>query len=286
MTKLVITEYIKTQYKKSLKKSLLTPKKKVFTARSKRFFTFLKTDLGICTNREIYNLLMSDNIHKYIREYSEHHTDEKNYEIYNDVRKVWAKELVKYTTSVCPYCNRNYIANFSDYGTTVELDHFFPKTKYPYLAINIYNLIPSCHTCNHQKNEKKLKIYPYKDSLNNYILFTYTVHKLPLKIDNIKLNLKIINNTRKNRKKVNNYNNILHISDLYQNHKDTVLELIQKREIYPDSYIDELYRNYSFFNNREDILRLITGGYVDDKDLGKRPLSKLIKDISKELELI
>ncbi|WP_323658038.1 hypothetical protein [Aliarcobacter butzleri] len=42
----------------------------------------------------------------------------------------------------------------------------------------------------------------------------------------------------------------------------------------------------SLFKNREDLLRLITGGYIDDTDINKRPLSKLIKDISEELELI
>jgi hypothetical protein len=50
----------------------------------------------------------------------------------------------------------------------------------------------------------------------------------------------------------------------------------------------ELMQNYegTLFKNEEDILRLITCGYVDDKDLHKRPLSKLIKDISEELELL
>ncbi|MDK2051272.1 hypothetical protein ACOTWK_10105 [Aliarcobacter butzleri] len=40
------------------------------------------------------------------------------------------------------------------------------------------------------------------------------------------------------------------------------------------------------FKNREDVLRHITGGYIDDMDINKRPLSKLIKDISEELDLI
>jgi hypothetical protein len=47
-------------------------------------------------------------------------------------------------------------------------------------------------------------------------------------------------------------------------------------------------QNYegSLFKNREDLMRLITCGYVNDEDLHKRPLSKLIKDISEELELL
>jgi len=53
------------------------------------------------------------------------------------------------------------------------------------------------------------------------------------------------------------------------------------------SYLDELLTQYegTLFKNREDLQRLISGGYVSDEEIGKRPLSKLIKDISGELGL-
>ena len=78
------------------------------------------------------------------------------------------------------------------------------------------------------------------------------------------------------------------LEDIYKEHKDIVLELIQKAEIYNESYIDELFNRYegTLFKSREDLLRLITCGYVTDEEINKRPLSKLIKDISEELELI
>lgn len=40
------------------------------------------------------------------------------------------------------------------------------------------------------------------------------------------------------------------------------------------------------FKNKEDLLRLIFGGYIADEELGKRPLSKLTKDILEQLEII
>lgn len=81
-----------------------------------------------------------------------------------DYRKVTQKIRVKHISnlniSVCPYCNRNYIINFDENGkTTAELDHFFSKSKYPYLAICVYNLIPSCHTCNQRKSDSSKEIY-------------------------------------------------------------------------------------------------------------------------------
>ncbi|MBE0497521.1 MAG: hypothetical protein IBX45_13980, partial [Campylobacterales bacterium] len=71
-------------------------------------------------------------------------------------------------------------------------------------------------------------------------------------------------------------------------HKDIVLELIQKSYMYNESYLDELMQNYegSLFKNREDLLRLVFGGYIADEDLGKRPLSKLTKDILEQFDII
>lgn len=53
---------------------------------------------------------------------------------------------------VCPYCNRCLIEPINDGAgkkTVVgELDHFYCKSKYPYLAVSLYNLVPSCGICN------------------------------------------------------------------------------------------------------------------------------------------
>jgi hypothetical protein len=51
---------------------------------------------------------------------------------------------------ICPYCQLNHI-NFHE-GTHFQmrpaLDHFYPESLYPFLAISHYNLVPSCHQCN------------------------------------------------------------------------------------------------------------------------------------------
>ena len=58
--------------------------------------------------------------------------------------------------------------------------------------------------------------------------------------------------------------------------------------MYNDSYLDALMTQYegTLFKNKEVLLRLITCGYISDDEINKRPLSKLIKDISEELGLI
>jgi hypothetical protein len=39
------------------------------------------------------------------------------------------------------------------------------------------------------------------------------------------------------------------------------------------------------FRNREDLLRLVTTTFIDEKDLKNRPLAKLAKEISEQLDL-
>lgn len=215
-------------------------------------------------------------------------------DLYKVFRNKWAIELVQdLKINVCPYCNREYIFKFvnskkANAGVVATFDHYYSKTNYPFLAISFYNLIPCCHICNskfkHTKDFYTIPhLHPYEDDFNSLVKFQFTIKDNSFYYKHNGFDIKISSSNQK----VQNTIDTFRLNDLYQNHKDIVLELIQKRNIYPDSYIDELAQNYSgLFKNREDLLRLITCGYIENKDLDKRPLSKLIKDVSEELELI
>ena len=53
---------------------------------------------------------------------------------------------------VCPYCNRQYIFTIHKGNGRPQIDHFYPQEEYPYLSCSLYNFIPSCAQCNHQKS--------------------------------------------------------------------------------------------------------------------------------------
>ena len=215
----------------------------------------------------------------------------------NDKKPYRAYELIKsLDINTCPYCNRNTIYNLKQSKKrTSELDHFYPISKYPFLGLSFYNLIPCCKICNKIKldNSDKKYINPYDDrfDFNKNMKFTLKIKNSTFLFseDGFDLKYKFAKNVSSDEKRriVNNRKDF-ELKDLYSNHKDIALELIQKAQIYNESYIDELYQKYegTLFKNREDVLRHITGGYIEDKDINKRPLSKLIKDISEELELI
>ena len=156
-------------------------------------------------------------------------------------------------------------------------------------CLSFYNLIPSCILCNSRlKSTAKFSInshlHPYKDSFNDYAKFRLKIINSKFFYDEKGFDLKLETSDVKAEK----IKEAFALETLYQEHKDIALELIQKAQIYNESYIDELYQKYegTLFKNREDLLRLISGGYIEDKDINKRPLSKLIKDISEELDLI
>ncbi|QFR48295.1 hypothetical protein FJR48_00570 [Sulfurimonas lithotrophica] len=197
----------------------------------------------------------------------------------------------KLNINVCPYCNRNYtftVINDKEISRP-EFDHFYSKEKYPILALSFYNLIPSCHICNSTlKGREEFSInshiHPYLESFHQKTKFCFK----PLNADFLHNHESIKIRLFTTDKKALNSKKTFKLDEFYEHHRDMVVELIQKSAIYNESYIDELFNRYegTLFKNKEDLLRLITCGYITDEDINKRPLSKLIKDISEELKLI
>lgn len=75
--------------------------------------------------------------------------------------------------AVCPYCNNAILSR----NTNLQYDHYLEKDKFPYLRLNLYNLVPCCPNCN-QYRRKKIEIndfttyaYPFRDSIDKEAKF-------------------------------------------------------------------------------------------------------------------
>ncbi|MBP3206681.1 MAG: hypothetical protein J6M21_00295 [Campylobacter sp.] len=197
------------------------------------------------------------------------------------------KHIQNLGVKVCPYCNRNYVVNFKKNGKlerTAEFDHFYPKDQYPYFAVCIYNLIPCCHICNHRKsNSSKEILNPFKESFNDKVKITFNPNSHKFYHDEKEIKLEFISNDNKAK----NHIDIFNLKRLYRQHKDLVVELIQKAYIYNDSHLDELLHKYEgkLFKNKEDLIRLIIGVDYCDENINNRPFNKLMKDIADDLDL-
>lgn len=216
--------------------------------------------------------------------------------------------------NVCPYCNRIYTNTYysKDEGRTrPHLDHYYSKSIYPFLAISLYNLIPSCYSCNSNFKldkdfYKEPHFHPYENSMGKNIHFTLEPIKAKIDLAGKKRNgydleftkgkleafdLKVDTKKEKDHNLLtawDNSNKTFHLEEMYQTHKDILHEMIQKSKVYKEEYLDWLDKKYvgSIFKSRAEIEQMITGNYNTERDFEKRPLAKLTYDISKELKIL
>jgi len=197
--------------------------------------------------------------------------------------------------NVCPYCNKNYtytVINKKNKIVRPQFDHFISKEKYPILALSFYNLIPSCSDCNASIKGRKefgldTHLHPYVDDFN--AIKEFSTKGTLLSLVTKKSEFEIIFETREDvlselEKKADKVIEDFALREVYSKHKDIVLELLDKSRAYNDASIDNIKKDTKIFKEKEDILRLITCGYMEDEKLDQRPLSKLIKDIYEKLE--
>ena len=196
--------------------------------------------------------------------------------------------------NVCPYCNRQrtfVVKSGNNKITRPELDHFLPKSEHPILALSFYNLIPSCNVCNRDlKGEISFSyethLSPYeKNSKHELMKFDYR----PLSYEGaagiseeIKINVIPDNGLDAQlRRKVEGNINTFKYDAINENLKDTVQEIIYKRYISDDDYIQILKQTFPKINLSEsEAYKLAYGNFFDERDFAKRPLSKMTKDIA------
>ncbi|NRT72415.1 HNH endonuclease domain-containing protein [Clostridium beijerinckii] len=184
---------------------------------------------------------------------------------------------------VCPYCNRQYITPvFSDSGKMrADLDHFLPKSRYPYFSMSLYNLIPVCKSCNQSLKGSKESgfndINPYEDNLDDYFTFKADVFTSEISIEKVK----------GKTKDISLHTDKFKIEPLYNYHRNQVDELIRKRIAYPDKYIKKLFDdNRDYFKDENEIKQLLIGYIHDKSKLNDEAFLKLRRDIAEQLGFI
>lgn len=189
----------------------------------------------------------------------------------------------------CYYCNIDFINTFKKNNETKNaftLDHVLEKADYPFLALSLYNLVPSCYVCNSKVKDSKIPFDDFSPTNKDFDFDERVKFKSFISSPNLQIEkeqdfyIKLIENYSN---KYDKYIESLNLNDRYDYHKYKVLEMIQKRKEYPDSRIKELSDLTK--KTQEEVKQDLFGIYTSE-DLHKRPLSKLIKDISEELDLI
>lgn len=111
---------------------------------------------------------------------------------------------LRYNESLpCPYCNLETIEviEYTDDITLedkkqalLDLDHFYPRSRFPFFALSFFNLVPSCNKCN-QRIKKDLNfritthINPFDRAFDDY--FEFSTDK-PIQPNNVKNDFNVI----------------------------------------------------------------------------------------------
>lgn len=184
--------------------------------------------------------------------------------------------------TVCPYCNRNFV-NSTYKRTMCDLDHFYDKETYPILAVSFHNLVPVCHACNHAKAKESISYSPYNRKFNtdDLLTFDFFIDGMDFLSDNQQIGIEIeIDCSREFENNVKE----LKLREVYQIHSDIVQECIKKAILFNPEYMTDLFNAYNgLFESEEELYRIVFGNYMEEIFYGKRPLSKLTKDILSKL---
>lgn len=163
--------------------------------------------------------------------------------MYNNFRKNYGKRIIEETgNNICPYCYRSYIsvieAEIGKKSLTPDLDHFYPKSRYPFLAVTLSNLVPSCLLCNERaKNDQdfyKNSIYP-PQKIFDEIEFDYDVYLNKIYIKNYK---QLIIDP-----KYKMHLDTFLTQETYATHTEILQNIINKHKKYKQSKIQDLVKH-------------------------------------------
>lgn len=217
---------------------------------------------------------------------------------YNGLRSTfYPKYFKEIGIKACVYCNSQLTISAvknskKEYSAKFDVDHYHSKDDYPFLSISLFNLYPACASCNRLKSTNpiefelysedilKIKKSNYKFKLDSNAKAKYLTTKDSNDIEFSFIEPQYGSGARK-------FNEVFHIQGIYQTQVDLIEELIIKSQIYNISYLKTLQDSFSKLNLHPELFkRTLVGNYTEDKDIHKRPMSKLVMDIAKELELI
>ena len=202
---------------------------------------------------------------------------------------------------VCPYCGQSYIgsvryprSNGKIHVAKAQIDHFFPKGQYPFLALSYANFVPSCATCNQthkhiedvMDNHGRMRMMsPYNFDESKF-RFGFGIKQAGW-IDERNIEVKTLFDVKSadDLALMNGYKQILGIDKLYEFHNDIVLDVIYRKLI-------DLTAQYTYYHKGISIEKSFLDRYItaiygyepDPRNDRNRIRSKFLRDIVRQVD--
>lgn len=280
----------------------------------------LPSRFDVCLSSVFNPIIPSDKIRKYMVKMPKKQW-QPLYEMivdamgYGKVQKeIFPEYIRRLDIKTCVYCNaqfattatiqsvKTYKKGFSkiteEACSCYELDHNKPKSEFPFLCTNFFNLQPCCSSCNRKKNDRSLEYslyYECGDSNSRPLHFVLKKEDiLNFRMSNVCKGLVpwLCNNGQDtppslldNHTIAGEFNEKLGIQDIYKEHTDVVEELLWNHKIYSSGFVSALNNQLPQLGlTGFDLKRFILGGfYTNENDFLKRPLSVMKEDIWEQL---
>ena len=157
------------------------------------------------------------------------------------------------------------------------------------MCISFYNLQISCSFCNRWKSKKDCEFDLYTDNPQKVDVFRFEISDRSLSgyingkgIDSIEIKLKSIDSNVSEK----DYNSVFHIDELYESFKDDLLPILCHYQYRNNFYQKQALASFKRVYGTKEVVQLLYGFNDVEEDVYKHPLSKLKRDVAKQLNLI
>jgi hypothetical protein len=222
-------------------------------------------------------------------------------------KKFYPNYFAKIGIKSCVYCNSQLTVSVDsqDYTTRMttpmvkakfQLDHHLPQSEYPAFGISLFNLYPTCGSCNNAKgiipvdfqlysnDPLKLANSDYKFQLDKTSLANYLIHR---KMALLKIDFIDPAKPFKNVKVIGSFQDTFDIVGIYETQMDLAEDLILLARVYNKKYKQTLLNSFSkLFTGYQLSTRALIGNYTEPTEIHKRPMAKFTQDIARQLRLI
>lgn len=208
-----------------------------------------------------------------------------NYEGVRDT--VFPYFIRKMKIQSCVYCNSQYAVTTEkdkdgNSWAMYQLDHFKPKSKFPYLAVSFYNLQPCCANCNQHKYNKDalFNLYTNMPSELEPFHFVFTPDDM-IKFIVSGDDAVLVKLDSHDTKLLANHQELFLVDMVYGQHIDIAKETLVRLYMNDVYYRKQLHESLVelFPNGVESPERFFWGNYMNKKEIHRRPMSKYMQDV-------
>lgn len=207
---------------------------------------------------------------------------------YTEARVILAEIHQRMGLKSCCYCNAQYTLTGTEKDVFYEMDHFLPKSKYPFLCTCFYNLQPSCSDCNgHKLNQSSdfgLYVNAEQGKEVNPFLFVPQVIDVSGMGDHNCVDIDFTGKYKMPTVESKEHDRVFHIKSLYHGHRDKVKDLYDKSYKLNDSYIQATHDSYGINPTRQDVLAFMENFPTEEERIHDKPFTKLKQDTMKQLK--